>query len=150
MNVNNQLSTLRQSIRLKELGISQDNIFDWVELVPDNGSSGKTSFYPKYCAEILTTPYIEMCSAFTESELAVMLDAYYETYKTYHGTWDCEGFEDKHRANGFKTPCEASAEALIHHLETNEAFTADSCNKRLTGLKSLNTAYNEVWNGKQG
>lgn len=116
-------SSFSQSNKLKELGISQETYFNWQFL------SGRWTVIHTQNTDIIAEGF----AAYSETELAVMLDAYYETYRTENDKW-----HGGQSGNGqFDTPAQASASRLIWMLENSEDLTAEVANKRLSETNKL-------------
>jgi hypothetical protein len=127
MKVESQVCTLDQAKKLDSLGVSQNTLWQWkVNSVQSVVVSTPMSFWiEKYVPPVGN----EFYAAFTESELAVMLGAYYETTLMADGSWSCD---DRYGQIGFDYPAHASADRLIRLLEQGDDYLlVDSCNDRL-------------------
>ena len=120
MKLENHFCNLEQAKKLNELGIAQQSLF-FHEFEPNEELGDRWYIPDQFRAKLDAEKY----AAFDESELAVMLDAYYETYRTDNSKWAVI-------ADGktFETPAQASADRLIELLQ-NETLSAETCNKRL-------------------
>ena len=128
MKLEKQVCTLSQAKKLTELGLNANSLFKWREYLDEGLNLWQTAILfegetdddcIKYALADSSYP------AFTDSELAVMLDAYYETYRTKDDRWAVvpDGIT-------FETPAEASADRLIELLK-NESLSVEACNERL-------------------
>ena len=130
MNLNDQVCSLSQAEKLKELGIEQrKGIFEWCVFMPD--PTGEHHFYaPVYFQEEIEQQLHEwIASAFTVAELGIMLPE--ESTSWRDGTmWACGEMGTDLYMLG-KTQAEAMAKELITLLETKD-LTPEECNKRLT------------------
>ena len=121
MKIEDQICTLLQAERLNELGVIQGkSVFYYdtspaVKIAYNRSTQNPGYFYSNSCF-----------SAFTVSELSVMLLEYAETYFSKNGTWRI-GDADA----DFDTQAEASADRLIYILE-NDIITVEEVNNRLT------------------
>jgi hypothetical protein len=136
MKLEKQVCNIEQSKQLKELLKNYETNFFWVELPEGNYLATKKNVDENLAFDRnlgdnmvavnrVASAWKSIHPAFTDSELAVMLDAYYETYKTKNDMWAVvpDGIT-------FETPAEASADRLIELLK-NESLSAEGCNERL-------------------
>ena len=121
MKIEDQICTLLQAKRLNELGVIQGKSVFYYDTSPAvKISYNRSTQNPGYF-------YSNSCfSAFTVSELSVMLLEYAETYFSKNGTWQI-GDADWN----FTTQAKASADRLIYLLE-NDILTVEEVNNRLT------------------
>jgi hypothetical protein len=119
MKLEDQVCTLKQAERLKELGVIQVSLFDWCVFMPD--PTGEKYFYAVVYKEQNTEKQLHewIASAFTVAELGEINKEDIRTYKT-DGYWCAyipteEGF--RLHANYFKTEAELRADILIKSLE---------------------------------
>lgn len=120
MKVEDQVCTLKQAERLKELGVIQTSLFDWCVFMPD--PTGEKYYYAVVYKEEDTEKQLHewIASAFTVAELGVMNGEDIRTYRT--GDYWCayipteEGM--RMHQNTFKTEAELRADILIKHLES--------------------------------
>lgn len=137
MKLQDQVCTLEQAKRLKELGIRQDaSHAAWLR----NECHGKTEFWcwPVEAQGISNRGYsspakgcLEGFSAFTVAELGVMLPHGYDTMFATNDGWRCfdlDGVEV--RQQPFETEAECRAHAIIRLLESN-VITPEEVNARL-------------------
>lgn len=136
MKLEDQVCTLEQAKRLKELGVLQGHSYAafiknkcqqetkfW--LMPVNSPGVSNEGYEKWDSGCLNG-----FSAFTSAELGQMLPFGYDTMQCTGEGW--RGYDLDHGDYGpFETEAKARAAMLIQLLETN-AITADEVNKRLT------------------
>ena len=152
MKIENQVCTLEQAKKLKELGVSQDSYFSWCgseeNRLMENCSKGVE--YGPWLFISTTKPFNNMeedyrrdvpsakpfAAAFTVAEIGVMLkELCYCQFLSGERNWissDCGSFttypEDDCTA---KTMVESMAIMLIHQLE-NEIIEVEDCNSRLS------------------
>lgn len=137
MKIEDQVCSLEQAKKLKELGIEQNTEFTWVCVMPD--PVGEQWYYVP-AARHDTRKEIEnaenLAAAFTVAELGVMLPLYYSSYVSDNRkSWYClkDGTQEDYSKYEFtesKTEAQARALMLIHLLE-NE-IEAEEVNSRLT------------------
>lgn len=101
-----QFSSLEPSKRLKELGVPQKSLWDWVDSLgtPEVDLSDET-------------PYSKICSAFTVAELGEMLSDHLNEYNyvfTFRGKWIISYSYMEFVAD---TEADARAKMLIHLIE---------------------------------
>lgn len=154
MKIENQVCSLEQAKRLKELGILQASYFHWQHYPEMTYRKEALELVPPISKEGITDPG-ECWSAFTTAELGVMLPVYIEPfmgeYEYRLAIWNNpEGVNNEKIdwriaygtkfnntrvpvTEGFKGENEATtrADMLIYLLE-NILVTAESCNKSLT------------------
>lgn len=152
MKLIDQVCTMYQGNRLKELGVTVSPIFSHFKTASHAGIA-LTDMYVRHIHILTGSGYwedeIELIPAYSVAELATMLPDYYPSwrFKVNESSDDCKwvatiicgpkppGIDDIHTAHEFdrfgKTQAEALATLLIALLETN-VITADEVNKRLT------------------
>lgn len=144
MKLTDQVVSLEQAKRLKELGVKNDNIlFAWVVFCPD--PIGEHYSYEVVYRDEESQPakYGEYLGpAFTVSELGVMLLAYspighsfyIDMGKTDGKCWAHSWSNKRHQSQGIiswhKTEASARAAMLIHLLENN-LLSVEEVNQRL-------------------
>lgn len=140
MKLSDQVCTLQQAKRLKELGIAQEGLYTWLfsPLSGDWAISHQTAealHILKY-ANPKSKEWAERkergwYSAFSVAELGSIAGGCCVTFNTIgNGRWEWE-----HKVTGdgdgpFETEAEARANFVIHLLETG-SLTAEEANKRL-------------------
>ena len=119
MNLEQQVCSLELAKKLKELGVKQDSIFDWV--FGFDANKGKKDYFlwlmSPYNRENLKWP--EQYSAFTVAELGEMLPKGHHTYQADNG-WYVPPFNSIKNWNTqypCKTEANARAQMLIHLIE---------------------------------
>lgn len=137
-----QVCTLEQGRRLKELGITGCSLFYWVDLtaygkkMAPNGYEimphDEATHESKGCC---FTDFDTTFNAFIVSELGQMCNSETCTMRTGTEMSEYANWEWQHQGNDqalglFNTEAEARAALLIHLLETNH-LTAEEANKRL-------------------
>ena len=75
----NQVTSLEPSMRLKELGVEQDSLWYWGERTYSDGKDIVSK------SRLRSSAWNEICSAFTVAELGEMLPA---RIKTDYGSWN--------------------------------------------------------------
>lgn len=116
MNIRNQLCTIEQAKKLKELGVIQESEFAY--FMDKNHLVRRNRNY-----ELSEVDYC----AFTVAELGVMLCKYANDCWWYKGA---EWVQLTQNETVFQTQAECYADFLIHLLET-KAITAEEVNQRL-------------------
>lgn len=122
MNAKNLVSNLEQAKKLKQLGISQLAYFYWKQ----------TPILEKWVPIPHTSSTLDLTTdiaAHCDTELAFMLEAFYNTYPTYNEKWtghDHMEFRNRY----FETPAQASADYLIWLIE-HETLTVTTANNAL-------------------
>ena len=149
MKLQDQVCTLEQAKKLKELGVIQKSIFCLIG--GDNPDlQNFTPYYIRLTEDARTSVgsswYKHRISAFTVAELGVMLPEYYPSWRfkfkdqyKWIATVICspkpDGIDDIHTAHEFDriadTQAEALATLLIALLEEN-VITVEEVNERLT------------------
>lgn len=144
MKLENQVCSLEQAKRLKELGIRQDNEFYWVFDKHVCGEQTKVTY--RWDIGFEDEDFRPNWSAFTVAELGVMLPTHIDEDKVAINMVDYEEgirLEMEHQPGqwyycyaGFKvtfaeTEAQSRAALLIHLLESGK-ITASDCNQRLT------------------
>ncbi len=128
MKIENQVCTLEQAKRLKELGISQAGYF----FINPKGETVEQWM-------IDVAPPV-VCSAYTVGELGIMLPEFNNTvriFSDYHNAFSFCGYNEKGRIIPLEclekyasTEAQKRAEMLIYLLET-KVITAEEVNQRL-------------------
>lgn len=131
MKIENQVCTLEQAKRLKELGVEAVPLYwHYCGFMTEKHGIVQYDFVLRYNSAHAVYP------AFTVAELGAMLPLYYYSYEGDNGKeWYClydgnESLYEKYEFTNSKTEAEARAKMLIHLLETGE-ITATDCNNRL-------------------
>lgn len=137
MKLEQQVCTLEQAKRLKELGVDQDiSLFEHVEYTFERGNSSIENRRPNR----LNKEWVY--SAFTVAELGQMLPNDLQPNSGRHWSWyhrhTWKGESVGYSAHGidpieqgwYDTEAEARAAMLIHLLET-KTITAEQVNERL-------------------
>lgn len=133
MNLQDQVCTLEQAKRLKELGVKQDGRDQWIDFVKDFVGSGPyLSTFERY----KTGGNVITYSAFNVAELGEMLPFenevnkafFYSGFNTDLGVWECQHvgwrrgeLHDRkllHKVTG-NSEAQARAEMLIYLIENN-------------------------------
>lgn len=140
MKLENQVCTLQQAKRLKELGITQDSFFYHIEAFNDIAYMNKICQIKGFDNSTYSGQYIY--SAYTTSEIGVMLPRKYVSEKTQ---WEdiskkyiCgvpypdgeDNYDYSNNSQFGATEAEARAAMLIYLLENN-LTTASEVNERL-------------------
>ena len=129
MKLENQVVSLELAKRLKEMGVKQESIFGWVEILEKGSTPNphvfyrdleKASDYDMVSGDVIAGEY----AAFTTSELGEMFDGYCFTRRAYSSAkdenWLCR-WQDVHGINEKKfygkTEADARAKMLIYLLE---------------------------------
>lgn len=139
MKIENQVCSLEQAKRLKELGIEQENYsFKWM----DEGSipyltdkfRGNWSNDPRMVVDV-----IGEYRAFTVAELGMMLPEDYSSFhisKSWHfrkAEFGCEHNDNTQPKDVMQAPTEAQARAeMLIYLLNNNHTTSEEVNNRLT------------------
>lgn len=123
MKIENQVCSLEQAKKLKELGVSPESTFYW-----HFGVISKTWIIINSKASNIT---INDYPAYTVAELGVMLpiESYTQRLAEY-GQWEWINEGNKSGWAGYNTESEARGEMLIIHLQKRK-ITVDEVNKRL-------------------
>lgn len=134
MELKNQITSLKLSKKLKELGVKQESLFWWGEYAISNQFLGKT----KVCTDLHTADtvnYSEICKAFTVAELGEMLPDFVKT-KGGLLQHDEKKFPDYYEVSyriggdpvfGFSAEVEANARAkMLIYLIEDEYVNAKS------------------------
>lgn len=142
MKLENQVCTLEQAKRLKELGVAQDGIFSHVDNISKVGYEGirltkQTSSY-RAKGQLIDSGVIKYFVAFTVAELGVMLPINIITARQKHtDTYACIALENGSSDVDYskdiqhkETEAKARAAMLIYLLE-NGHTTAEEVNQRL-------------------
>lgn len=129
MKLENQVCTLEQAKRLKELGIEQNSLFTWCLITPD--PIGENWYYALIYKEDDSPSAINseaLGSAFTVAELGAMLVGYEMPF--YWKLWGEYCFKVAGQPKGYGTEAQARATYMLHLLES-ETITPSDCNQRL-------------------
>ena len=152
MKLQNQVCTLQQAKRLKELGVCQDSLFSWCgdeeQRLMDNGKDGLAvgnwvfvdSTIPWNNQELdqrqLVPSSKPFAAAFTVAELGIMLPDAYESIsaKELSGTvW--YGIDENGRfypcEKQYQTEAECRADMIIHLIESGQ-LTINELSESLT------------------
>ena len=124
MKLEQQVTSLALSKRLKELGVKQESIFFW-SYYDDGHSKDKPGIA---FADNCNLSFMEnLVSAFTIAELGERLpeQRYWTTVKTNTGSWRCSEYDENGLAEGGKTSFIADTEAearglMLAHLIENK------------------------------
>lgn len=121
----NHVTSLELSKRLKELGVKQESLFYWV----DKNGWALQDRKPSYCnIETCECVEISYLSAFLASELGELIPYEYIVSKVRGEGWFCYKYDGRYNfsmTNIFgitikdKNEADARAEMLIHLLENN-------------------------------
>lgn len=131
MKLSDQVCTLDQAKRLKELGINQEAYFSWFYATDrdDIPSLNKASRHDCAMCGHPITPYFAEVSAWTVAELGLMLPCGYDTMQCSGEGW--HGYDlDTGDYGPYPTEAMCRGYMLIHLLET-KTITAEEVNKRL-------------------
>lgn len=132
MNLNDQVCTLDQARKLKQLGIDQrKGLFEWCVFMPD--ATGEKYFYaPVFFQENIEEQLHEwVASAFTVPELMIMLPRHWALWMD-DDLYACGEHDDMDNFYMLgKTGAEATANELISILETQKVMP-EYCNKMLS------------------
>lgn len=155
MKIENQVCSLEQARRLKEMGIDAQGHFCYAHPVKEvhKGFDGETTEYMEEykdepeLMELSTALWngLPYCHAYTVAELGVMLDDFVNhSRRNGNGIWEAKfkpviPHAAPHRIQDamvatfttHKTEAEARASLLIHLLETSW-LDAEKCNERLS------------------
>ena len=129
MELKEQVCTIQQAVKLKELGIDQIGIFShqWV-INTFGGKQLETPVYERWkMSETLTNH--QWASAFTVSELGVMLGLFVKEV-FYHRPSKHWTQTPNMNPDMFKTQAEAYANYLIYAIE-NKYMSIEAANERL-------------------
>jgi hypothetical protein len=148
MKLQDQVCTIEQAKKLKELGVSQESYFSWcgdeTQRLMDNGKDGLAISDWVYVTRTIPcnnqeADHREMvpsakpfAAAFNVAELGIMLPPGYDTMYTTNDGWRCYDLDgmDMHK-KPFIHEVEARAAALIKLLE-NGKISVDEVNQCLT------------------
>lgn len=131
MKIENQVCSLEQAKKLKELRVKQDSAFVWGLLnlslwyIPSHRRGKETE--------------VNTASAFTVAELGLMLPCAFDTMRSTEFVWK-EGWKPYDNEDNlpfgyetyFNTEAEARASILIYVIE-NKLIKVDEVNQRLIG-----------------
>ena len=146
MKIEDQVCSLDQAKKLKELGLSQESIFSWCgdeNHIPEGSDKPWIWVGRTEPANNMELDYREdvpsakpFAGAFTVAELGVMLENWTNKspISTPAGNWEIimNSKGDEFQMSGtYKTEAEARAAMLIHILESGK-ITAEQVNSRLT------------------
>ena len=134
MKLEQQVCTLEQAKKLKELGVEQKVLYQWkvndVQTVVID--TPMAMWIERYVPPVGNAFY----AAFTVAELWVMLPPMFRTYHERNkGMWYCK--YKGHRTEDFKTEAEARAAMLIYLLE-NSLTTPEEVNQRPNNKTTTN------------
>jgi hypothetical protein len=138
MKIEQQVCTLEQAKRLKELGVKQESLFYHYVTYSQKDGQSMGIFYTKADAEKKQHEYrynwncpTELFSAYTVAELGEILpSSHYSTNNEYLG-WRCYNGDNKEIINVYaNNEAECRAAAIIHLLE-QKIITVEEINKRL-------------------
>lgn len=137
MKLENQVCTLQQAKRLRELGITQKSLFYHHPLFGKPVFGETRLNFTKPHRKLVCNDKENSFSAFTVAELGAMLPTGYDTMRCTEIDWVTEewhGFDDLGKdfpdENGYKTEAECRAAMVIRLLE-NGAINAEEVNQRL-------------------
>lgn len=128
MNIVDQVCTLEQGKKLKELGVVQHSHFAWAYNSFGNGETYVDSLESIYTSDrsAFDSPEI-ICSAYTVAELGLMLPAYSHSWRRNTGMFFCvDHFKDGDDVKLTKHENEAIARAslLIELIESTSGQLA--------------------------
>lgn len=154
MKLQDQVITLEQAKRFKELGVTSETFMVWMEAEELDGEGNHKEWVPALFVEIQSNGMDMTCvselpdgctnddnechntrgsyPAYTVAELGVMIPNCYSTMKLHEG-WRVYNEEDQDGTGKdeiFDTEAQARGAALIYLLETN-IMTAEQCNAPL-------------------
>lgn len=133
MKIEDQVCTIEQAKKLKELGVVQESYLYHFKGLGNDDTWRITSkiFLPLAREEKEFNNHIY--SAFTVAELGVAIGSGYYTYNGQNGLeWVCYNKHDVFIINGERFPTEAQARAaLLIHLIEKGTLKVDEVNKRL-------------------
>lgn len=126
MKLEEQVTNLELSKKLKELGVKQESLFYWVGVFPlvtskpiiVNAEKLK-EFYSDKTEDFIRAIKNEVCSAFTVAELGEMLPDQISSHK-YNKGWVCGEYmnnQDWDNYEVFGTEVNARAKCLIYLIE---------------------------------
>lgn len=138
MIIDNQVCTLKQAKRLKELGVMQNSLFYWhpSHEIPVSGDTWVTKSGGRYKKLLARYDKRGSASAFTVAELGEMLPPGYDTMRVTEANglqwkgYDLDG-KDYPEETGFRTEAECRAAMVISLLDTGEV-TVNEINNRIT------------------
>jgi hypothetical protein len=124
MDLEKQVCTLEQAIKLKELGVKQISLFYHTD-------NEKWNIMPRKSIDFSGEPY----SAYTVAELIQMVENlhnvdYSESNKKYYSQTTVSGSTNLSRFTYYSSFAEACADKLIRSIE-NQYITVDEVNVRL-------------------
>ncbi len=122
MKTRQQLCSFEQSKKLKELGVLQNGLFWFYDDKKDYNQIG-CSLISEEITNILKK-HFDYYSAFTVSELGVMLPNYMSSYRDEDKTY-YTGIEEGLNISFGKTEAESRATCLIHLIETGKLKISD-------------------------
>jgi hypothetical protein len=134
MKIENQVCTLEQAVKFKELGIKQDSHFFWVD------RKEKSKLVYAKSVEFLNS--LPIFAAFLTAELSVLIGNKYTLSETTKHKEDCkrwicgdiigveDGDYDYNNCSFGSTEAECRGNMLIHLIE-NKLVDVEACNKRL-------------------
>lgn len=123
MKLHDQICTIEQAKRLKELGVAEKSYFVFLVFKDTVEHTGPRWAY-------VGDKRIQIPS-FTVAELGVMLPDYFSVHRGHSGGYYCNKLMSTDPEAIGPTMAQAMASRLITGLETGE-FTAEEVNKRLS------------------
>lgn len=120
----NLVASVEQCKTLRELGIEQITSFYWTEL--PISKQWKAIPYTSSTLDLSTA-----IAAYCDTELAIMLDAFYGVYINVRDKWSAMDAS----IGDHPTPAQAGAAHLIWMLENDERLTVEIANQRLMDAK---------------
>lgn len=128
--LSDQVCSLIQAKRLKELGVNQESYF--VHKINEIQDVVSTSQFKKWCEEYLPTCN-DYYSAFSVAELGIALPPNGRTIFKVHDGWEFTiGTSDWKDWRRYSTEAQARAELLIYLIE-NKIVSVEEINERLKG-----------------
>lgn len=124
MKLEDQVTNLELSKKLKKLGVKQESMFYWSKPISDNGQPNGGYFVnwkesPDFCDD--DSHDHKLVSAFTVAELGEMLPEFIYSHRENAG-WYCEIRSEVNRKQDigfFDTEANARAKLLIYLIENN-------------------------------
>jgi len=122
MQLQNQVSSLEFSKKLKELGVKQESLFYWIKLYDGTIILNHSLMREHSVAGDLYQQFPSVksnkYSAFTVAELGEMLPRDYMSFHNSIGKWFCEDLDTfiqpEYKANDYNTEADARAKMLIY------------------------------------
>lgn len=127
MKIQDQVSSLELSKKLKELGVKQESLYYWCSPGIDWRTNGEWELYPAGYVSSASLISVEErgVSAFTVAELGEMLPSECKSYRPKQGEfkWECELYDISGKGyrscSGGETEANARAKMLIYLIENN-------------------------------